>query len=269
VNIRQSAVAGLFYPDSKNAISQFIDSCSSFTDNGKNEGEFPRAVIVPHAGFIYSGCAAYNTLKLWQGAKDKIKTIVMVGPAHRVAFHGVATVSSEAFSTPMGAVKIDVDLRDRLLGEFDYIGVSDLAHRDEHCLEVELPFIQQLLPEAKIVPLLNGSVEAQKVFDVLERLWREEGVYFLISSDLSHFHTYEDAQKIDLKTAMMVDKGEWQALSGEMACGYKGIQGLLKIVETRGLTIERTALLNSGDTAGDKQRVVGYGSWAVYDKDVH
>ena len=110
MNIRQAAVAGMFYPDSEKAISQFIGSCSSFADTGKNGSELPRAVIVPHAGFIYSGCTAYNTLKLWQGASDKIKTIIMIGPAHRVAFNGMATVSSDAFSTPLGEVEIDTCL---------------------------------------------------------------------------------------------------------------------------------------------------------------
>ncbi|WP_040725434.1 AmmeMemoRadiSam system protein B [Thiomicrorhabdus sp. Kp2] len=270
MNVRQPAVAGLFYPNSASEILHFMESCQlALAEQVELERkEVPRALILPHAGYVYSGYAAYQGVRLWQN-HEQIKTVVIIGPAHRVAFEGVATISSEAMATPLGNCEVDSDLRTELIDEFDFISVSDFAHAQEHSLEVELPFIQKIIPDAKVLPLLNGRVSAQEVAQLVSYLWKREGVYFIISSDLSHFHSYEIAKKIDQKTAEMIDVGDWQALNGERACGYLGIQGVLKYISEnlpgQNVNIERVALLNSGDTAGDKERVVGYGAWAIYE----
>jgi len=142
---------------------------------------------------------------------------------------------------------------------------NDKAHAQEHSLEVQYPFIQSMLPEAEILPLLVGGASAEQVFSILSELWNTPSVYFVMSSDLSHFNPYEEAQNIDSQTAKFISNGDWQKLTGKRACGYIGIQGMLKVKLERNLSIEQVGLCNSGDTAGDKQSVVGYGAWAIYE----
>lgn len=265
MNTRPAAVADMFYPGTPQQIQQFIESCNVTSSQAQASQSIPRALIVPHAGYIYSGCAAWQGFKLWQGAGEKIKTVVIIGPAHRVGFKGVATVSVDAFATPLGSVPVDAELQSELLEKHDILGVSDVAHQQEHSLEVQLPFIQTVLPKAKILPLLNGNVESTQVFNIIKELWKKSGVYFVISSDLSHFHDYANAQEIDHQTAQLIEQNNWQDLNGERACGYRGIQGLLQQADANRIQVDRVALLNSGDTAGDKSRVVGYGTWALYE----
>jgi len=269
MSVRPPAVSGMFYPGSKQKISDFFAECEnvSLVKNTLID-HIPRALILPHAGYIYSGCAAFEGYQYWQAANEKIKTVVVIGPAHRVAFEGIATVSVESLETPLGLVEVDSDIRDRLITK-GLISVSDKAHASEHSIEVHLPFIQSMLPNAKILPLLDGMVSPEKVKQILESLWNDSDVYFVISSDLSHFHTYDEAQFIDKQTADLIESGDWQALNGSRTCGYIGIQGLLKMQTTHSLKLKQVRLINSGDTAGDKQRVVGYGCWAVFDQEIN
>ncbi|MBO1924944.1 AmmeMemoRadiSam system protein B [Thiomicrorhabdus sp. 6S3-12] len=265
-SIRATAVAGLFYPDNAELLNGWLAKTLGDAAKGnKVETAIPRAIIVPHAGYIYSGETAAKGFELWKGAQDKIRTVVVIGPAHRVGFRGVSTVDFAALATPLGELGLDAKLRDELLQRFDFLSIHNAAHADEHSLEVELPFIKYLLPDAQVLPLLNGSVSVQEEVDLIRDLWRRDGVYFVISSDLSHFLEYDDARKVDAETADLIEARGWQALSGEKACGYKGIQGVLAALEGQSLQIERLQTLNSGDTAGDKSRVVGYGAWALYE----
>ncbi|BCN93121.1 MEMO1 family protein [Thiomicrorhabdus immobilis] len=265
MDVRFPAVTGLFYPDSAQEIQDFIKGCySQITVRDESKDKAPRALIVPHAGYVYSGCSALQGYQYWQNTDTEIKTVVVIGPAHRVAFNGVATVSVDALQTPLGLVEVDCPLRDELIDR-GLIGFSDEANAPEHSLEVQFPFIQSIVPGAKIVPLLSGRVDSAKLSQIMEYLWSKKGVYFVISSDLSHFHTYEEAQRIDQQTADFINNVKWQSLNGERACGYIGIQALLRLQSKLGLNIEQLNLINSGDTAGDKQRVVGYGAWAIYD----
>jgi len=267
MSVRPPAVSGMFYPGSKQEIFDFFDECENRSLVKRTSGEpIPRALILPHAGYVYSGCAAYEGYQYWQAANEKIKTVVVIGPAHRVAFEGIATVGVQFLETPLGLAEVDSDLRESLKTS-GLISVSDHAHAAEHSIEVHLPFIQSMLPNAKILPLLDGMVSADKVSQIIESLWDDSGVYFVISSDLSHFHSYEEAKALDKQTADLIESGDWQALSGERACGYIGIQGLLKMQASHSLKLEQIRLINSGDTAGDKQRVVGYGSWAVFEQE--
>jgi len=281
-HVRDMAVAGLFYPSEASEIQRILDGWllgkeidSSIEPELKADSIrkiVPRALILPHAGFVYSGKVAAQGYQLWTkpnsaGLLNSIKTIVVMGPAHHAAFEGITTVDFDALKTPLGDLKVDSELRDRLLKAFNEIQVSNFAHAKEHSIEVHLPFIKYLSPNVKVLPLLNGQVSAETVSRVLASLWQQEGVYFVISSDLSHFHTYEQAQKIDGQTATFIDESQWQSLTAERACGYKGIQGLLNIrayTELKtDLNINRLQVINSGDSAGDKSRVVGYGAWAV------
>ncbi|WP_024851566.1 AmmeMemoRadiSam system protein B [Hydrogenovibrio kuenenii] len=265
-NVRPAAVAGAFYPDDPQVIlSAFSHWMPERSETSVLEKPIPRALIVPHAGYIYSGEAAAKGYQLWRDAASQIKTIVVMGPAHRVPFEGITTISVDEVETPLGNLQVDTELRDVILSDCPQVGISDIANAPEHSLEVHFPFIKNVLPDAKVLPLLNGQVSAHDVMAVMQRLWREEGVYFVISSDLSHFHTYGDAQRIDGETAEAIRHGNWQVLNGEMACGYKGIQGLLGIMYEHPMMIEQLGLINSGDTAGSKDRVVGYGTWAVYE----
>jgi AmmeMemoRadiSam system protein B len=191
--------------------------------------------------------------------------VVVIGPAHRVLFYGIATVSVEALETPLGLVSIDTALRDELVSKFDFVGYLDEAHELEHSLEVELPFIQAVVPRARVLPLLNGKVSVEQEAVLLDDLWRQKGVYFVISSDLSHYHSYRDAQYIDGETAQLIESGCWDALNSHRACGYKGIQGILQQAKRHPLEIVRLVLMNSGDTAGAKDQVVGYGAWAIWE----
>ncbi|MDG6777957.1 AmmeMemoRadiSam system protein B [Thiomicrorhabdus sp. zzn3] len=265
-NIKQAAVAGSFYPEQAEQLQGMF--AEWMNHNQTNRTDIPRALIVPHAGYIYSGETAAKGFALWRDAMGPIKTIVVIGPAHRVPFNGMTTIDHDAVATPLGSLNIDTDLREHLLEQFDFLKVFNAAQAQEHSLEVEFPFIKHLLPKVKVLPLLNGRIDPHAVRQVFEALWHQEGVYFVISSDLSHFHDYATANFIDNETAQMIQLGQWQSLSGERACGYKGIQGLLAWAESYPLHIEPIERINSGDTAGDKHRVVGYGTWAFYEEKV-
>ncbi|WP_178862338.1 AmmeMemoRadiSam system protein B [Thiomicrorhabdus cannonii] len=265
---RPTAVAGLFYPADQSVLQRWLDDALSDTNIPKKAGitAVPRALIAPHAGYIYSGQTAAKAFKLWEAAAQ-IKTVVIMGPAHRVGFHGMTTIDYDAMDTPLGEVAVDTNLRDALVEKFDFLRYHNMAHAPEHSLEVMLPFIKTVLPQAKVVPLLNGAISAQEVASILEALLQQEGVYVVISSDLSHFHPYAEAQKMDAQTAQWIEAKQWRYLDGEHACGYKGIQGLLAMHGAEHWQVQPIECVNSGDTAGSKDSVVGYGSWAIYEND--
>ena len=272
---RPMAVAGTFYPSSASEIQRLFDlwrlNAASVKSGGQKttSAKRPRALIVPHAGYVYSGQTAFESYQLWQASDatplEEIKTVVVMGPAHRYAFEGIATVSADTLETPLGRLPVDTQLRDELLAEFGSVIISDEANAPEHSIEVHLPFIKAILPNVKVLPLLNGDVSVNEVTKVFSKLWSRPDVCFVISSDLSHFHSYAEAQQIDQQTAQLINAGNWQSLNGARACGYKGIQGLLNLENSPSFDIKALQLINSGDTAGDKQRVVGYGSWAIYE----
>lgn len=266
MNIRPTAVAGTFYPGEAPVLQDWLQQTLLSKQYTQKNSSLPRALIVPHAGYVYSGQIAAHAFRLWRDADQKIRTVVIMGPAHRVGFYGMATIDFDALATPLGTLKVDTELRVRLLNEFEFLQINNYAHAPEHSLEVMLPFLRSLLPAVKVLPLLNGSLNVDEVKSVLEKLWQQEGVYFVISSDLSHFHPYSEAQSIDAETAAWIENKQWPNLDGNHACGYKGIQGLLAMNQAERLKIDPIERLNSGDTAGSKDSVVGYGSWAIYEK---
>jgi MEMO1 family protein len=258
---RQSAVAGLFYPDDRQELQQQI---SSFLKLAKidHQHSTPRALIVPHAGYIYSGLSAafaYNTLVKTQ----LIKRVILLGPAHRVAVEGMAVPSSSIFNTPLGDIPLDQEEIHRLINN-GLAFTSDLAHEQEHSLEVQLPFLQTILPSFKLVPIVVGQCPIEEVSALLKEYISDPSNLIIISTDLSHFLDYSLAQKTDQATSSKIMNYHYNSFEDIDACGRIPMAGMLKLAKENNLSIQQLDLRNSGDTAGDKQRVVGYGSWSIY-----
>ena len=224
----------------------------------------PKAIIAPHAGYIYSGSTAaqaYATLLSDAGA---IRRDVLLGPSHRVGFRGIAFCSADFYRTPLGDIPVDQSAF-VAISDLPNVGMLDRAHAQEHCLEVQLPFLQMILQDFSVVPLVVGDVDDDDVARVLERLWGDEHTLILISSDLSHYHDYETASQLDGRTCNAIEHCQPEAIGEEQACGRIPVKGLLTVARRKQLQIDTLALCNSGDTAGDHSRVVGYGAWAFYE----
>ncbi|HEB62873.1 MAG TPA: AmmeMemoRadiSam system protein B [Gammaproteobacteria bacterium] len=258
--VREPAVAGLFYPGDAYVLQHSLNEMLNKVPVTDLE---PRAIIAPHAGYIYSGEVAASAYKLLEPMKNKIHRVVLLGPAHRVAVSGCALSRAEYFRTPLGDIPIDTEAVQNLLQNSN-VQLSDLAHQEEHSLEVQLPFLQTVLHEFCLVPVVVGQMEAGAIMDVLELFWEDPATLFVVSSDLSHFHDYLSAQKIDRQTTSAIEQLKFDYISGEMACGAYPVNGLLKLAKKHHLQCQTLDLRNSGDTAGDKSRVVGYGAYAFY-----
>ncbi|MCM2289052.1 MAG: AmmeMemoRadiSam system protein B [Sulfuritalea sp.] len=264
--IRPPAVAGMFYPGDPASLRDDLATCLAVPSAPTLDTEAAgllKAIIVPHAGYVYSGGTAGKAYALLAPLAGRIRRVVLLGPCHRVAVRGLAAPTVKAFATPLGSIPLDRAALDAL-GDLPQIVASDAAHAQEHSLEVQLPFLQTVLGEFELVPLAVGQTGAAEVAQVLDRLWGGPETLIVISSDLSHFHSYREAQQIDSATAEHILALE-QLTSFEQACGALPINGLLAVAKQRGLRIERIAQCNSGDTAGDKSRVVGYASFALYE----
>ncbi len=258
--IREPAVAGLFYPENVDLLQHSLNEMLSKVSMIDLE---PRAIIAPHAGYIYSGEVAASAYKLLEPMKDTIRRVVLLGPAHRVAISGCALSGADYFRTPLGDIPVDTEAMQNLL-QNPNVQLSDLAHQAEHSLEVHLPFLQTVLDEFLLVPVVVGQMDANAVMEVLELFWGDPATFFVISSDLSHFHSYHSAQEIDQQTTLAIEQLHFDHISGEMACGAYPVNGLLKLAKKHHLKCQTLDLRNSGDTAGDKSRVVGYGAYAFY-----
>jgi AmmeMemoRadiSam system protein B len=257
--IRPAAVAGYFYPDDPATLAAMVDG---FVDEAARrhgpapDAAPPKAMIVPHAGFIYSGAIAASAYVRLRGAKG-IERVVIVGPAHRVAVRGLAQAGASAFATPLGEVPVDT----AAFAQVPSVLTSARAHAQEHSLEVQLPFLQRVLPDARIVPMVVGHASPAEVADVLETLWGGPETLILVSSDLSHYLSYTSARALDSQTAARVTELD-DELDGERACGVTGIRALVALARRHHLRAELLDLRSSGDTAGDKARVVGYAAFA-------
>ena len=263
---RPPAVAGMFYPGDAATLQDELATCLAVSPAPTVEpaaAGLLKAVIVPHAGYIYSGGTAGRAYALLKPLAGRIRRVVLLGPCHRVSVRGLAAPTVKAFATPLGSIALDRVALDAL-ATLPQIVASDAAHAQEHSLEVQLPFLQAVLGQFELVPLAVGQTGAAEVAQVLDRLWGGPETLIVISSDLSHFHTYGEAQKIDHATADHILALE-QLTSFDQACGALPINGLIAVARRRGLRIERIAQCNSGDTAGDKARVVGYASFALYE----
>ena len=264
MHIREPAVAGTFYPADPGFLHQQL---TEMFNKAANRPALPKAIIVPHAGYIYSGELAAHAYGLLQSVRHKIKTVVLLGPAHRVYFRGIAAPEAGAFETPLGSITVDQDAIAGLLEKCPAVQRLPEAHREEHCLEVQLPFLQEVLDDFNLIPLVVGDTSAGEVEKVIDYLWGDESTLIVISSDLSHYHDYATAKDIDQQTARAIERLQPGLLSGEMACGYLPVSGLLRAAQQRHIKPERVGLCNSGDTAGSKDRVVGYGAWLFEEAD--
>jgi len=258
---RAPAFAGMFYSDKPQELAATV---RSFLADAAPHSlpRRPKAVIAPHAGYIYSGATAgYAYASLATGAQE-ITRVVLLGPSHRVGFAGVATSGASVFETPVGPVAVDRDavgnlVKNGLAREFEP------AHENEHSLEVQLPFLKHVCPDARVVPLLTGDEDWQAALRILAQLWGGDETLIVISSDLSHYHPYDTARTIDAATAKAIEGLTTGAVDQEQACGATGVNALLSLAGDKGLGCTTLDLRNSGDTAGPKNRVVGYGAFAV------
>jgi AmmeMemoRadiSam system protein B len=258
-HIRPPAVAGLFYPADATELARTIRAFLAAVPAA--EGERPKALIVPHAGYVYSGAVAAHAYARLVPLRSTVRRVVLLGPAHRVPLHGLALPAVEGFATPLGSVAIDTEGAHAALA-LPQVSASDLAHNLEHSLEVQLPFLQTVLEDFSLLPFAVGAATPSQVAQVLDLLWDGPETLIVISSDLSHYHGYAAAQSIDRGTAQDILALE-PSLDHEQACGATPINGLLLCARRRGLKIELLDLRNSGDTAGDRSRVVGYASFAL------
>ncbi|HEC13493.1 MAG TPA: AmmeMemoRadiSam system protein B [Acidiferrobacteraceae bacterium] len=257
-NAREPAVAGSFYPVDPHSLRQQVDG---FLALAKSNLATPKAIIAPHAGYIYSGPIAASAYAPIAALKDQIRRVILLGPAHRVYVKGLAVSSASVFNTPLGSIPIDRDAVDDLVNTLDNVSLSDAAHEQEHSLEVHLPFLQQVLDKFYLVPLVVGEVSTNDVATVLDRLWGGPETLIVISSDLSHYHDYDTARSMDRATATAIENMDPNTLNQEQACGQIPVCGLLIAAKARGLKAQTVDLRNSGDTAGPHNQVVGYGAW--------
>ncbi|MAT64028.1 MAG: AmmeMemoRadiSam system protein B [Gammaproteobacteria bacterium] len=259
--VREPAVAGMFYPDDPATLRRQIQALLAEAEAAAT-GPAPKAIIAPHAGYVYSGPVAASVYGRLASARDRIRRVVLLGPSHRVPFHGLAAPSSEAFRTPLGDVPLDTEAIAGLSG-FSQVQVRDDAHALEHSLEVQLPFLQTVLGEFKLIPLVVGDAGYAEVREVLDHLWGGDETLIVISSDLSHYHDYDTARALDRATSVAIEALAPERIDYDHACGRTPVGGLLLAARARGLHAHTLDLRNSGDTAGPRNQVVGYGAYAI------
>jgi len=273
--IRPPAVAGAFYPGQKdilvNDVSTLLEAARVEADltetSSAKQSDFqsvPKAIIVPHAGYIYSGPTAAAAYARLAAVRDRIKRVILLGPVHRVPVRGLALPGADVFATPLGEIQIDQDAV-AAVENLPQVVDSPAAHAEEHSLEVQLPFLQVMLADFKLLPLAVGDATPQEVAEVLDVLWGGPETLIVISSDLSHFLPYQTAQVVDSETAQNILQLR-STLNHQQACGGTPVNGLMLAAKQHHLQPHLLDLRNSGDTAGDKNRVVGYAAFAFTEK---
>ena len=268
--IRPPVVAGMFYPkhekELRNTLQKYLQSAGEAESELKYTlGEITtiRMIIVPHAGYIYSGKTAAFAYQYLHQLKNKIRRVILLGPAHRFRLTGAALPAVDSFRTPLGMITLDSELMEKILNDYSWINVIDQAHSEEHCLEVQLPFLQETLNEFKIVPIVVGDSDSELLAQMILNYSEDDQTLIVISTDLSHYHDYQISCDLDLSTAKAIESLSPELLSQEDACGLYPIRGALLAALKRTWQVHRLDLCNSGDTAGDCARVVGYGAWMV------
>jgi AmmeMemoRadiSam system protein B len=258
--IRRPAVAGQFYPGESQRLRAQVEGylAGAATARQENGGRPPKAIIAPHAGYIYSGPVAGSAYAYLAAAGPAVRRVILLGPAHWAHTPGLAASSAEAFATPLGVVPVDRQAQEQVLA-LSQVRIADEAHVREHCLEVQLPFLQVIFDDFTLVPLAVGSAGPAEVAEVIEQLWDGDETVVVISSDLSHYHDYRTAVELDKATSKAIEA--LQPLSEGQACGRRAINGLLQLARQRGMVARTVDLRNSGDTAGPRDRVVGYGAY--------
>ena len=260
---RPPAVAGLFYPAAGDDLADDINSLIADARCPSPAEPFPKAIIAPHAGYVYSGPVAATVYARLAPARRTVTRVVLLGPVHRVAVRGLALPAASWLATPLGRVALD-QAAVSVLSRLPQVRVSAAAHALEHSLEVHLPFLQVVLEQFTVVPLAVGDASAGEVAEVLDAVWGGRETLIVVSSDLSHFLGYDEARRADSATAQAILDLRWD-LSHEQACGGTPVNGLMLAARRHRLTPRLLDLRNSGDTAGDRRRVVGYGAFAFYE----
>jgi len=247
----------MFYPADARELHAML---TGYLDAAATTGETPKAIIAPHAGYIYSGPVAASAYARIAPAHARITRVILLGPAHRVGFHGLALASADSFATPLGPIPVDKQaVAD--IADLPQVRVFDEAHALEHSLEVHLPFLQEVLDRFTLVPLVVGEAAPEEVAQVLERLWGGPETLIVVSSDLSHYHGYEQARQMDGATSRAIERLRPEDIQSDQACGRYPVNGLLHVARKKGLSAQTIDLRNSGDTAGPRDQVVGYGAY--------
>lgn len=267
--IRLPAVASLFYPGDFEELRSDVRSYLNEGMYKKNicvqkfiDFTHVKALIVPHAGYIYSGQIAACAYRLLLQNRKKFKRIIILGPAHRVWINGAALPCSEIFETPLGEIKLDKKLMKKIVKKFPWISENEEAHSQEHCIEVQLPFLQETLDDFLLIPLVVGETKTEQIAELIYQFTKDEESLIVISTDLSHFHDYDTAKRNDLRTANAIENLELDKIYSEDACGAYTLRGFLSVAKKKDWEVMRLGMCNSGDTSGDRNRVVGYGAWA-------
>ncbi len=264
LKVRPAAVAGTFYPADTSVLTSSIQTLfDSGTTKTRDIRACPKAIIAPHAGFVYSGPTAARAYQCLANCTLQFNRVVLLGPSHRVAVNGLALSSADLYQTPLGSIPLDVEIINELLS-FDFVNVNDRAHRDEHSLEVHLPFLQSTIKEFKLLPIVVGDIDPSSVAEILNLFENEDQTLIVISTDLSHFHPYPEAQRRDQLTSNAILNYDYNAIGYEDACGRNPVNGVLYWAKQNHHPVELIDLRNSGDTAGDKNRVVGYAAYHIY-----
>ncbi|TAK85595.1 MAG: AmmeMemoRadiSam system protein B [Betaproteobacteria bacterium] len=262
-SVRPAAVAGMFYPREARVLDAELEDLLGGVAQGAPRLGFPKALVVPHAGYIYSGSVAAHAYDALGPARDIVRRVVLLGPVHRVPVRGLAVPTCEAFETPLGRVPLDRAAL-QAVQALPQVVKSDAAHALEHSLEVQLPFLQRVLGEFSFVPFVVGMASVDEVAQVLERLWSGAETVVVISTDLSHYHAYEQARRIDGQTLARIASYACD-IDHEEACGATPLNGLLAVAKKKNMAIKLLAAGNSGDTAGGKGQVVGYSAFGLYE----
>ncbi|MCB1986351.1 MAG: AmmeMemoRadiSam system protein B [Burkholderiales bacterium] len=256
-SIREPAVAGLFYPADAQQLSQDIQQ---FISGSEQHELIPKALIVPHAGYIYSGAIAASAYRTLLSMAAAIKRVILLGPTHRVVVRGLALPNAAYFSTPLGTVVVDKTAI-QAISDLPQVTISSEAHMLEHSLEVQLPFLQHVLDDFSVLPLAVGEASAEEVAEVLDRVWGGNETIIVVSSDLSHYLPYASAKQVDRDTVESILQLK-QPITHDHACGGTPISGLIVVARRHHLKPQLLDLRNSGDTAGLHDRVVGYAAIA-------
>jgi AmmeMemoRadiSam system protein B len=258
---RRAAVAGTFYPADPRRLAAEVDAHRAAGRAAASHGVRPKAIVAPHAGYLYSGPIAGSAFAALAAGAAAIRRVVLLGPAHFVACRGLALPTVDAFATPLGEVPLDPDAGARLAA-LPQVERADRPHTPEHSLEVELPFLQRTLGDFALVPLVVGDAGDEEVAEVLDRLWGGEETAIVVSTDLSHYLDVDSARRRDAATARAVEALAPAAIADDDACGARPLRGLLLAARARSLAARTLDLRNSSDTASDPDRVVGYGAFA-------
>lgn len=255
---RPTAVAGTFYPKDRAKLRAEVEG---FLAAVSETGPTPKAIIAPHAGYRYSGPIAASAYGRVRDGRGRIERVVLLGPAHRVCVRGIATSTAAAFESPLGPVRLDREAIARI-EKLPRVLPFDLAHQDEHSLEVQLPFLQGTLGEIALVPLAVGDAKPNEVAAVLDALWGGEETLIVVSSDLSHYLDDESAKALDAETTRAIESLRYDGIGDDQACGRVPVRGLLAAAAARKMRATTLDVRNSGDTSGKRDWVVGYGAWS-------